>query len=265
MLERHVIRHGSAVVRGECRSGWRITAERDQRGFVERRRHQTSWFLGDGLGCCWWGLFSSPLDKLFRANLALIADNLLDFSHLSFVHEGSLGGSAAIAAATPEISVLGTRAMRIIRRVSNVEPAPYHRRLAAGIGKINRWWDYELSVSGMFIMTSGAEPVGRDPGNHEGALIFHSCQALTPASENATHYFFSHPHNFALDDPTVTEATYQSIAAAFDEDSRMIEAQAKVLSEDPSRAFVGIVADAALTRYRRLVLAALEAERAESV
>jgi hypothetical protein len=48
MLERHVIRHGSAVIRGECRSGWRITAERDQRGFVERRRHQTSWFLGDG-------------------------------------------------------------------------------------------------------------------------------------------------------------------------------------------------------------------------
>jgi hypothetical protein len=45
----------------------------------------------------------------------------------------------------------------------------------------------------------------------------------------------------------------------------MIEAQAKVLSEDPSRAFVGIAADAALTRYRRLVLAALEAERAESV
>jgi len=211
------------------------------------------------------GWRTKPGYKLFRANLALIADNLLDFSHLSFVHEGSLGGSAAIAAATPEISVIGTRAIRIVRRVSNVDPAPYHRRLVAGIGKINRWWDYELSVSGMFIMTSGAEPVGQDPGNHAGALMFHSCQALTPASASSTHYFFSHAHNFALDDPTVTEATYQSIAAAFDEDSRMIEAQAKVLGADPGRALVGIVADAALTRYRRLVVAALEAERAGSV
>jgi phenylpropionate dioxygenase-like ring-hydroxylating dioxygenase large terminal subunit len=210
---------------------------------------------------------TKPGYKLFRANLGLIADNLLDFSHLSFVHENSLGGSAAIAAAAPEISVLGTSAIRIIRRVSNVDPAPYHRRLVAGIGKVNRWWDYQLSVSGTFIMTSGAQPVEHDSDSHEGALLFHSSQALTPATESSTHYFFSHAHNFALDDPTVTEATYQSIAAAFDEDSRMIEAQAKVLSEDPSRALVGIAADSALTRYRRLVLAALEAEsgRAASV
>ncbi len=104
------------------------------------------------------------------------------------------------------------------------------------------------------------QPVEHDPDRHEGALLFHSCQALTPATESSTHYFFSHAHNFALDDPTVIEATYQSIAAAFDEDSRMIEAQAKVLSEDPSRALVGIAADSALTRYRRLVLAAAEAE-----
>jgi len=204
---------------------------------------------------------TKPGYKLFRANLALIADNLLDFSHLSFVHEHSLGGSAAIAAAAPEISVTDTGAIRIIRRVGNVDPAPYHRRLVAGIGKVNRWWDYELSVTGMFIMTSGAQPVDHDTGSHEGALMFHSCQALTPASDTSTHYFFSHAHNFALDDPTVTEATYQSIAAAFDEDSRMIEAQARVLSEEPDRALVGIAADSALTRYRRLVHAALEAER----
>jgi hypothetical protein len=48
MLERHVIRHGSAVILGSSRSGWRITAERDKRGFVDRRRHQTSRFLRGG-------------------------------------------------------------------------------------------------------------------------------------------------------------------------------------------------------------------------
>jgi phenylpropionate dioxygenase-like ring-hydroxylating dioxygenase large terminal subunit len=205
---------------------------------------------------------TKPGYKLFRANIALIADNLLDFSHLSYVHESSLGGSAAIAAGgEQEISVASSGGIRIVRKINNVDPAPYHRRLLTMSGKVNRWWEYELSLSGMFIMTSGAQSVDRAPGDLEGALMFHSCQALTPESESSTHYFFSHAHNFSLDDPTVTEATYQSIAAAFGEDSRMIEGQSQVLARTPDRDFVGIAADSALTRYRRMVRAALEAER----
>jgi vanillate O-demethylase monooxygenase subunit len=204
---------------------------------------------------------TKPGYKLFRANIDLIEDNLLDFTHLSYVHEKSLGGSSAIAPVKPEISVIGQRALRIIRRVNNTEPSPHHRLLLPSIGKVNRWWDYELSVSGVFIMSSGAQPVDRSPDDLEGALLFHSCQALTPETEGSTHYFFSHAHNFALDDSVVTEANYQSIAAAFGEDSRMIEGQAQVIARDPTRAMVGIAADSALTRYRRLVRAALEAER----
>jgi vanillate O-demethylase monooxygenase subunit len=205
---------------------------------------------------------TKPGYKLFRANIALIADNLLDFTHLSYVHEASLGGSVAIAQSTPEISPVGTTGLRIVRKVFNAELAPYHQRLTAIQGKVNRWWDYELSVSGMFIMTSGAHSVDREPGDLEGALMFHSCQALTPETQTSTHYFFSHAHNFALEDPTVTEATYQSIHAAFGEDSRMIEAQAQVLAREPDREMIGIAADSALVRYRRMVRAALDAERA---
>jgi phenylpropionate dioxygenase-like ring-hydroxylating dioxygenase large terminal subunit len=207
---------------------------------------------------------TKPGYKVFSAPLELIADNLLDFSHLSYVHESSLGGSAAIAQATPEISAVGNTGIRIVRTVGNADLAPYHRRLTSITGKVNRWWDYELSVSGMFIMSSGAQSVDRAPGDLEGALLFHSCQALTPETPTSTHYFFSHAHNFALDDPTVTEATYQSVHAAFGEDSRMIEAQARVIARDPEREMVGIAGDSALVRYRRMVRSALQAEQANS-
>jgi vanillate O-demethylase monooxygenase subunit len=203
---------------------------------------------------------TKPGYKLFRANIALIADNLLDFSHLSYVHETSLGGTAAIAQTMPEITAIGNSRIRIVRKLLNAELAPYHRRLTSITGKVNRWWDYQLSVSGMFIMSSGAQAVERDLDDLTGALMFHSCQALTPETEHSTHYFFSHAHNFALDDPTVTEATYQSIHAAFDEDSRMIEAQARVIGREPDRELIGIAADSALVRYRRMARAALEAE-----
>jgi vanillate O-demethylase monooxygenase subunit len=207
------------------------------------------------------GWRTKPGYKVFHAPVELIADNLLDFSHLSYVHESSLGGSTAIAESIPEISAIGAKGVRVVRKVSNTDIAPYHRRLSGIKGKVNRWWEYELSVSGMFMMTAGAQSVDRDPGDLEGALLFHSCQALTPETPSSTHYFFSHAHNFALDDPTVTEAVYQSINAAFDEDSRMIEAQARVIARDPAREMIGIGADSALVRYRRMVRAALDAER----
>jgi len=202
-----------------------------------------------------------PGYKRFAANFLLISDNLLDFAHLSYVHENTFGGSEDIAKVIPEISPIGHSALRIVRKVPNTVPAPYHQRLGRFPGKVNRWFDYELSVSGIFIMTAGVQSIDAPEGDLNGALVFHSCQALTPETESSTHYFFSHANNFALDDPTITEAAFQSVSRAFDEDSRMIEAQARVLAREPTRPFIGIVSDAALTRYRRLYQATLDAER----
>lgn len=204
---------------------------------------------------------SKPGYVNFRANLPLITDNLLDFSHLSYVHEKTLGGSTDIALSAPEVIGLDGRGLKIIRHVRDTPPAPYHRRLGNFTGNVNRWWEYTLSVSGMFIMTSGAQSVHKAEGDLEGALLFHSCQALTPETKDSTHYFFSQAHNFALDDPTITESIYQSIAAAFEEDRRMIEAQSRVLRSNPAREMLGINADGPLVRYRRLVAAALAAEQ----
>jgi vanillate O-demethylase monooxygenase subunit len=204
---------------------------------------------------------TKPGYKHFGANVLLICDNLLDFSHLAYVHEKTFGGSTAIAEVRHEVTKLD-HGIRIVRKVPNTVPAPYHQRLGHFPGRVNRWFDYTLSVTGMFIMTAGVQSVTKDETDPDGALVFHSCQALTPESADTTHYFFSHANNFALDDATVTEASYQSVAAAFEEDMRMIQAQAKVLALDPDRPLVPIAADLALTQYRAMVAEALAAEAA---
>jgi phenylpropionate dioxygenase-like ring-hydroxylating dioxygenase large terminal subunit len=204
---------------------------------------------------------TKPGYKKFGANILLLTDNLLDFAHLSYVHENTLGGATEIAEAPQEITGLEGRGIRIVRRVSNVSPAPYHRQLGRFTGLVNRWWDYCLSVSGMFIMSSGVQSVDKADGDLSGALMFHSCQALTPETDDSTHYFFSHAHNFSIDDPTITESIYQSIVAAFDEDKRMIEAQREIIRRDANREMISIAADGALVRFRRLVKAALTAEQ----
>ena len=90
-------------------------------------------------------------------------------------------------------------------------------------------------------------------GNRENAAAFHSCQALTPESETATHYFFGQPHNFALDRPEVTASIHQSIVEAFEEGRAMVTAQAENLAKRPDFRMTAIRADLALSRYRWLV------------
>ncbi len=202
-----------------------------------------------------------PGYKHFRAGLLLVTDNLLDFSHLSFVHEKTLGGSKDIADVRHEVSETDD-GLRVFRRVADTTPAPYHRRLGRFEGRVNRWFDYTLSLTGLFMMHAGVQSVDRADDVTEGALLFHTCQALTPETAGSTHYFFAQAHGFALDDATVTEAIYQSVASAFDEDRAMLEAQQANIEAFADARMVPIGADGALVRYRRKVQAALEAERA---
>jgi vanillate O-demethylase monooxygenase subunit len=57
----------------------------------------------------------------YAANHRLISDNLLDFSHLSYVHERSLGGTPQIAGTRANMERL-PRGVRLTRRVLNTVP-----------------------------------------------------------------------------------------------------------------------------------------------
>ncbi len=196
----------------------------------------------------------------YDVDYLLIADNLLDFSHLTYVHSGTLGGSDRIALTRPEIESI-PRGLRVVRRVRDVPPAPYYRNFADFPGNVDRWFDYRFVVPGILLMHSGAKPPGRPWDDFEGALHLKSCQALTPETERTTHYFFMQAHGFALDDERITDSLRASVVTAFEEDRETIRAQRRMLDLGPMR-FVPIHADAALNRFRLLVQALIDEERA---
>jgi vanillate O-demethylase monooxygenase subunit len=197
----------------------------------------------------------------YKANHLLISDNLLDFSHLSYVHASTLGGSDQIAEVRPEVQRL-ERGVKIIRRVPNTVLAPYQMKLAKFSGGVDRHFIYEYLVPGVLLMESGAQPI--DPAARAAghALNFRSCQALTPETETTTHYFFMQAHDFALDDARVTESIFQSILAAFNEDKRIIEAQQALLKPAAAEEFVALPFDLALAHFRKVMQRMLAAEAA---
>ena len=131
----------------------------------------------------------------YETNYQLICDNLLDFSHLSYVHEKTLGGSAAIAQARADIEPV-PRGIRVTRRVTGVRAPPFYQRFRSFDTNLDRWFVYDFVLPGTLLMHSGGKPVTDAEGDLRNAVQLHSCQTLTltPETETSTHYFFQQSH-----------------------------------------------------------------------
>jgi phenylpropionate dioxygenase-like ring-hydroxylating dioxygenase large terminal subunit len=198
----------------------------------------------------------------YDANYLLITDNLLDFSHLSYVHETTLGGSAKYAGTRPKVT-RSARGVRVERWLIDDEPAPFLKRLRAWPGNVDRWNIYDVVLPGVLLMDSGSAPTGTGApdGRRIDAAEFFGCQAVTPETETTSHYFFQQSHAFALDDPQVTESLTQSVLAGFQEDKDMILAQQRILDLDPDAPMLALRMDTALASFRSLLERAIAEER----
>lgn len=197
----------------------------------------------------------------YDTDYLLIADNLLDLAHLPYVHEKTLGGSAAYAESPAQIEPL-ENGVRVTRWAMSIEAPPFVQKVKHYDGKMDRWNKYDFTLPGIFLMDSGMAPEGTGAveGRRENAAEFRGCQAITPETDHSTHYFFCHPHNFAIDQPQVTASIHQSVVTAFDEDRRMISAQAHSLDLMPDFKMIPIRADRALGLFRALVKKVVEEE-----
>jgi len=191
----------------------------------------------------------------------LICDNLLDFTHLSYVHEKTLGGSTAIAQARPEIEPL-ERGVRVSRRVPDVPSPPYYQKIRSFKGNVDRWFIYDFLFPGTLLMSSGGKPTGQKEADPANSVLLHSCQTLTPETDGSTHYFFQQSHRADGGDASVTEGIFQSLVTAFNEDRDMISAQHAVIQRNPGAAMLPLGIDAALVRYRKALDEAIAQERA---
>ena len=199
----------------------------------------------------------------YQAPWELIADNLLDFSHLSYVHAATLGGTDRIAQVRPTVQQL-PHGVHVTRRVPGVPPPAYYRPLWDYAGLIDRWIDYSFTLPATLLMHSGARPAGASPDDDSVGVRFHSCQALTPETAESTHYFFQESHRAGQGDSATTQRIYDGLIQAFHEDREMIGAQWHNLAFHAQHPMLPLAMDAALLQFRRTLQAAVEAEAALS-
>lgn len=195
-----------------------------------------------------------------KCHYELLADNLLDLSHEAFVHTSTIG-NAAVAENPVETKTEGD--LVVVERVMpGCSAPPLYQKLRGYSGPINRSHRIEWRPPANVVIHSKSEPVGsNDPRQ---ALRYVVLNAITPATDTATHHFWGVPRDFAPA-PEMTEIMQKGSERAFGEDVGVLEnQQAMVEHLGANRNWVNIRADAGGIQARRIVerlLAATETSR----
>jgi vanillate O-demethylase monooxygenase subunit len=189
-----------------------------------------------------------------KANWQLIVDNLLDLTHLAFVHETTIGNAAVAENAAVKVerspnNVLVTRWM-----IDTPAPPTY---VKAGNFKTNvdRWQLIDFVPPAFLRLSVGATPTGT--GAPEGRFVdginMRNLNAITPETESTTHYFWAQAHDFDVGNAALTDMIFEQVKTAFLEDVAVFEAQQRVIDLDPSSRQIDINADAGGIQARRIL------------
>lgn len=196
---------------------------------------------------------SGALD--FAANYKLLNDNLLDFSHLPYVHRGSFGGGADSAYDRPKVTALG-RGVRIQRWIAG--RVGERAATTAAYGIADTWQSYDFLIPGILILRSEVWPAGTAKASPDapptglplGSRM--SCQAVTPLSERQTRYFFAGGPDAATCTPESRDHFMAISRTAFAEDKDMIQAQQTNIDLGGTPPVMPTTADSAIILFDRI-------------
>ncbi|WP_170935889.1 aromatic ring-hydroxylating dioxygenase subunit alpha [Pandoraea sp. PE-S2R-1] len=189
-----------------------------------------------------------------KARYQLLNENLLDLSHLSFLHSDNIG-SAGVATAPVSVEERETH-LEVARYIKSdrLDHLPVGK--AFGLEGLTDRTMIQKFFAPSFHATGSdfdsAMSGGIDPGRHFGSLrVLHG---VTPETATTTHYFWGFSRDFKRDDARMTEAMRSVIESALVQDIEALEEiEAMLAGGEGDIAEISARADAASLRGRRMV------------
>jgi vanillate O-demethylase monooxygenase subunit len=204
----------------------------------------------------------APIFLDVKCDWRLLNDNLLDLTHLGFVHRKTIGGDPDAHAGAETRVARKDQTVLVTRWLANTEAPPFYKLGYAFSGKIDRWQEIEFTPGLVRIWTGGTDAgTGAYEGRREGGVQFMGFHGITPQTETSCYYHFTQARNFRLGEPKLHEMIHQAAVATLLEDKAVLEGQQARILDNPSRGFIDIRADAGGLQGRRLVEQLIAAER----
>ncbi len=204
-----------------------------------------------------------PLTLDYDADYELISDNLMDLSHLAFVHKNTFGAMAAWAKIQPTVRRI-PRGVRVSRWLNMVESMAKHEsgapRLADFLppsGALYTAYDY-LAPAAM-IMYNTYHPLEAMPADGvsppapgTGFAGDASMHFVTPMADRKARYFLAFGMRAANGTVEQAEAMVKLAGLAFQEDRDMIEGQQRIMDTRTSREVV-LTSDLGVVQMRSVI------------
>jgi len=186
-------------------------------------------------------------------NYVSLHENLLDLTHLSFVHAGSFGTPDYARAPYAVDSEEGR--YRITRGVLPTRlPPVWAKPTGLEHGHAARIATSEFVAPGLHVVSVSFYDTELAPETRPEFAI-KTCHVPTPEAHGSTHYFIVHSRDFALHEPGITEFMREQLMKAFREDVEALTRLEQVLAQgDPDRYEISVAADGPAVSMRRYLL-----------
>ena len=204
-----------------------------------------------------------------KGDYMLVIDNLMDLSHLGYVHGATVGGAPTTHIEARMHTVRTETGVKYDRWMIDSVPPPTYVAAGDFKGRVDRWQESEFFPMSTIVQWIGAVDAGtgalRDwkyDGERSNSFSFRLFHGITPETATSCHYFWSAANGYRQNEPAATEQLYNEIARTFDQDKTIIEAQQIRMLETPDGPLIDIHGDGPRIQARRVVDRLLAEENA---
>lgn len=197
-----------------------------------------------------------------KTNYQFIIDNLLDLTHVSYVHKNTLAGDPR-EAITPTKTERLPNGVRVGRWMLEFVPPPLFAKAGNFTGNVDRWQFATWSAPATVFLDVGCAKAGSGApqGDRSQGISIWSTHLITPETEETSQYMFSYARDFALDDAEMSRLLYEGSRATFMEDAAILEAVQGNRTGGSLDGLIDVNADAAQLQARRMLGRLIDAER----
>ena len=206
-----------------------------------------------------WGYNRGPVMPV-DCHYLYVVDNLLDPTHVTWVHPGSFGDSSC--AAVPIETTSTPHGVTAARWMHDVQAAPFYAKFLKFAGRCDRYQHYEVRYPSNAIIKAIFVPAGtggKGQPLHKDAFLMDSFNFLTPVNERKMRYFWFQLRNFAATDEAVSREFTEDVKHAFEEDRLILNAVQIGMDTSPTPT-IDLKNDLASFRFRTTLARMIAAE-----
>lgn len=198
-----------------------------------------------------------------KGNWQLLIENLMDLSHLPYIHAKTIGGNPDLHFGIKTKAERDGDAVRVTRHMPSSVPPPTYRAALPFEGLIDRWQEIEFRPGRILIHTGGCDAnTGAYEGRRAHGFSMIGFHGITPETDTTTHYIWSMSTNARGEG--VDKLVFQQTADTFREDQEVLELQQQRLLADPDRLLLDIASDVGGRQAKQVLRRKMREEREAS-